>query len=235
MANKKIIIAIDGFSSSGKSSMAKWLAKQIGYLYVDTGAMYRAVTLYCLRNALIVGNAIDEQMLQKQLSHIHISFSPNPKTGIPETYLNGENVEKEIRSLEVSNYVSPVSTLKSVRQTLVKQQQEMGKDKGIILDGRDIGTTVFPNAELKIFITATPEIRAERRFLEMQKKGENISFDKVLENVKKRDFIDQNRTESPLKKADDAIVLDNSHVSIEKQRAWILKQFEKVMNDEPPA
>ncbi|GHT59528.1 cytidylate kinase [Bacteroidia bacterium] len=227
MSNKKITIALDGFSSSGKSSMAKWLAKQIGYVYADSGAMYRAVTLFCLQNNLIVNDVIDEEELKKQISNIRISFSTNAENGVQETYLNGVNVEKEIRTLLISNYVSPVSTLKFVREAMVRQQQEMGQKKGIVMDGRDIGTVVFPDAELKIFVTATPEVRAERRFLEMQEKGDAVAYEDILENVKKRDYIDQNRAESPLRKADDAIVLDNSHLTINEQREWLLKQFEE--------
>jgi cytidylate kinase len=219
--DKKITIAIDGFSSSGKSSMAKWLAKELGYTYVDSGAMYRAVTLYCLKNNLISENGIDIETLKSKINDIKISFKQNAETGVSETYLNGENVEKQIRTLEVSNYVSPVSAIKFVREALVKQQREMGKKKGIVMDGRDIGTVVFPDAELKLFVTASPEIRAERRFEEMRKKGENVSFDKILENIKKRDSIDQNRKESPLRKADDAIILDNSNMSIEEQHKYI--------------
>lgn len=228
-SNKKIIIAIDGFSSSGKSTMAKWLAKKLGYAYVDTGAMYRSVTLYALRNRLISSIGIDEQALKDKLENIKISFVPNAETGVSETYLNGENVEKEIRGLEVSNYVSPISTLKFVRENLVKQQQEMGTAKGIVMDGRDIGTVVFPNAELKIYVTASPEVRAERRFLEMKEKGENITFNDILENVKSRDFIDQNRAEGPLKKADDAIELDNSNLTIPEQQAWLLQKYNETM------
>jgi cytidylate kinase len=227
MSNKKITIALDGFSSSGKSSMAKWLAKQIGYIYADSGAMYRAVTLFCLQNGLINNDIVDEEGLKTQIGNIHISFATNAESGGQETYLNGQKVEKEIRTLLISNYVSPVSAIKFVRQAMVRQQQEMGQKKGIVMDGRDIGTVVFPDAKLKIFVTATPEIRAERRFLEMQEKGEPVAYEDILENVKKRDYIDQNRAESPLRKADDAIVLDNSRLTIEEQREWLLKQFEE--------
>ena len=225
--NKKITIALDGFSSSGKSSMAKWLAKKIGYIYVDSGAMYRAVTLFCLQNNLITNEIIDEEKLKSQIDNIKISFVQNAESGVSETYLNGVNVEKEIRSLLVSNYVSPVSTIKFVREAMVRQQHEMGQQKGIVMDGRDIGTVVFPDAELKIFVTATPEIRAQRRFLEMQEKGEAVAYKDILENVKKRDFIDQNRAESPLRKADDAIVLDNSHLTIDEQREWLINMVKK--------
>jgi len=224
--NKKITIALDGFSSSGKSSMAKWLAKKIAYIYVDSGAMYRAVTLFCLQNNLISNEIIDEEELKSQIENIKISFVPNAGNGVSETYLNGKNVEKEIRTLLVSNYVSPVSAIKFVREAMVRQQQEMGRQKGIVMDGRDIGTVVFPEAELKIFVSATPEIRAQRRFLEMQEKGETVAYEDILENVKKRDFIDQNRAESPLKKADDAIILENSHLTIDEQHKWLIKQYE---------
>ena len=211
--------------------MAKWLAKQLSYAYVDTGAMYRSVTLYALRNNLISDNAIDEQTLKNSMDNINISFVPNTETGVSETYLNGENVEKEIRTLEVSNYVSPISTLKFVREHLVKQQQAMGAAKGIVMDGRDIGTVVFPYAELKIYVTASPEVRAERRYLEMQEKGDNVAFEDILENVKKRDFIDQNRSESPLRKATDAIELDNSNLTIAEQQAWLLQRYNGVIQE----
>ena len=229
MTTKKITIALDGFSSSGKSSMAKWLAKKIGYIYVDSGAMYRAVTLFCLQNNLISNEIIDEEKLKTQIDSIKISFVPNAGSGVSETYLNGVNVEKEIRTLLVSNYVSPVSAIKFVREAMVRQQQAMGQQKGIVMDGRDIGTVVFPDAELKIFVTATPTVRAKRRFLEMQEKGETVAYEDILENVKKRDFIDQNRAESPLKKADDAILLDNSHLTINKQREWLIEQYEHIV------
>ncbi len=226
---KKITIAIDGFSSSGKSTMAKWLAKKLGYIYVDTGAMYRAVTLYCLQNNIISGNVINEDELKECINDIKISFIPNKETGVSETYLNGKNVEKEIRTLLVSDHVSPVSTLKFVRKILVSQQQEMGKQKGIVMDGRDVGTVVFPDAELKIYVTASPEVRAERRFLEMKQKGDNVTFEEILGNVKRRDYIDQNREESPLRKADDALELDNSHMTIEEQQAWLIQKYEEVI------
>ena len=226
MNTKKIIITLDGFSSSGKSSMAKSLAKKIGYIYVDSGAMYRAVTLFCLQNNLIFNEIIDEEKLKSQIENIKISFVPNAENGVSETYLNGKNVEKKIRSLLVSNYVSPVSAIKFVLEAMVRLQQEMGREKGIVMDGRDIGTVVFPDAELKIFVTATPEIRAQRRFLEMKEKGEMVVYEDILENVNKRDFIDQNRSESPLRKADDAIILDNSRLTIDEQYEWLIKQYE---------
>lgn len=227
---KKIIIAIDGFSSCGKSTMAKDLAREIGYIYIDSGAMYRAITLFCLQNGLITDDAVNEAELTARLNHIKLSFVLNPETGKPETMLNGINVEKEIRTLEVSNHVSLVSAIASVRKAMVAQQQQMGLEKGIVMDGRDIGTTVFPEAELKIFVTASAEIRAQRRFDEMLAKGEQATFDSILENVKTRDFLDQNREESPLRKADDALLLDNSNLTIPEQKRWLISQFERVIN-----
>lgn len=225
---KKITIAIDGFSSCGKSTMAKDLAKEIGYIYIDSGAMYRAVTLYNIQHDLFKQNGIDTETLRKQMNQIHITFHLDEKTNSPQTYLNGVNVEKEIRTMEVSSKVSFISVLDFVRQALVAQQQEMGKAKGIVMDGRDIGTTVFPDAELKIFVTASPEIRAQRRYDELKAKGLEASFEEILANVKERDYIDQNREVSPLRKADDAILLDNSHLTIEQQKEWLNEQFQKV-------
>lgn len=226
---KKITIAIDGFSSCGKSTMAKDLAREIGYLYIDSGAMYRAVTLYSLRHGLFTPDGIDTETLRAHLGRIRITFRPDPLTGLPQTYLNGENVEKEIRTMEVSSKVSPISALGFVRQALVAQQQELGKAKGIVMDGRDIGTTVFPDAELKIFVTASPEIRAQRRYEELKAKGQEASFEEILANVKERDHIDQNRAVSPLRKAEDAILLDNSHLTIAEQKAWLSEQFHKAI------
>ncbi len=208
--------------------MAKDLAREIGYIYIDSGAMYRALTYYCLQNRLIRNGVVDEQELADQMKQIHISFVLNPETGRPDTFLNGLNVEKEIRTLEVSQHVSIVSAIAFVRKTMVVQQQEMGELKGIVMDGRDIGTTVFPEAELKIFVTASPEIRAQRRLDEMIQKGESASFDEILENVKQRDFLDQNREESPLRKADDALLLDNSMLTIAEQKQWLFSQFQRV-------
>lgn len=225
---KKITIAIDGFSSCGKSTMAKDLARKIGYIYIDSGAMYRAVTLYSMENGIFTGNHIDTEKLKSQITNIHISFRLNQETGRPDTYLNGVNVENNIRTMEVSSRVSPIATLDFVREAMVAQQQEMGKAKGIVMDGRDIGTTVFPDAELKIFVTASPEIRAQRRYDELKAKGEIASYDEILENVKQRDYIDQNREVSPLRKADDALLLDNSHMTISQQKEWLEKQFNKV-------
>ena len=226
---KKITIAVDGFSSCGKSTMAKDLAKEIGYIYIDSGAMYRAVTLYCMENNLIDNmNKVNEEELLKHINDIHISFTLNPETGRPDTYLNGIRVEDKIRTMEVSNKVSPVSAIGFVREAMVAAQQEMGKSKGIVMDGRDIGTTVFPDAELKIFVTASPEIRAQRRFDELKAKGQNPVFEEILKNVEVRDFIDQNREDSPLRKADDAIELDNSHLTIAEQKEWLMNQFKRV-------
>lgn len=225
---KKITIAIDGFSSCGKSTMAKDLAREVGYIYIDSGAMYRAVTLYSIENGIFDGDVINTERLKKEIKNIHISFRSNKETGRPDTYLNGVNVENKIRSMEVSSKVSPISTLDFIREAMVAQQQAMGNEKGIVMDGRDIGTTVFPDAELKIFVTATPEIRAQRRYDELKAKGQEASFDEILENVKQRDYIDQNREVSPLRKAKDALLLDNTNLSIEEQKEWLFEQFNKV-------
>ncbi|MQN81303.1 (d)CMP kinase [Prevotella copri] len=227
---KKITIAIDGYSSCGKSTMAKDLAKEIGYVYVDTGAMYRSVTLYALRNKLFdaEGNVkVDE--LEKKMPEIHISFKFNEATGHPDCYLNGELVEKEIRSLEVSSHVSPIAAIPFVREALVAQQKKMGEDKGIVMDGRDIGTTVFPDAELKIFVTASSQVRAQRRYDELQEKGMPADFEDILKNVEERDYIDTHRETSPLRQAEDAIVLDNSQLTIPQQKAWLMKQYQKAI------
>ena len=213
---KKITIAIDGFSSCGKSTMAKDLAREIGYIYIDSGAMYRAVTLYSIENGIFDGDTIDTEKLKHRMKDIHISFRIDPETGRPNTYLNDVNVENKIRTMEVSSKVSPISALDFVRSAMVEQQQAMGRKKGIVMDGRDIGTTVFPDAELKIFVTATPEIRAQRRYDELKAKGQEASFNEILENVKQRDYIDQNRKVSPLKKADDAIVVDSTNLTIDQ-------------------
>lgn len=228
---KKIVIAIDGYSSCGKSTMAKELARQIGYIYIDSGAMYRSVALYCLGNNLFNGKEINTAALQQALPSLRISFRLDPNTHKPITYLNGINVENKIRSLEVSNHVSPVAALSFVREALVKQQQAMGKSKGIVMDGRDIQTVVFPNAELKIFVTASAEVRAERRYKELQEKGQPASYEAVLKNIKDRDYIDEHREVSPLRKADDAIILDNSHLTIDEQNAWLLEQYHKVVDE----
>lgn len=228
---KKIVIAIDGHSSSGKSTMAKELAQEIGYVYIDTGAMYRAVTLYALRQGYIQGNSINEKALEADMPRLSITFQSNPGTGKSDTFLNGEDVEKEIRGMEVANKVSLVASIGFVRKAMVAQQQVMGKEKGIVMDGRDIGTVVFPHAELKLFVTASPEVRAQRRVDELLAKGEKVSYEEVLENVKKRDFIDSTREESPLRKADDAIVLDNSNMSRAEQKAWLREKFEAYVKE----
>lgn len=224
---KKIIIAIDGFSSCGKSTMAKDLAREISYVYVDTGAMYRAVTLYALRNNLFNSdNTVKVDELEQQMKNITISFKFNTETGRPDTYLNGELVEKEIRSLEVSSHVSPIAAVPFVRTAMVAQQQRMGESKGIVMDGRDIGTTVFPQAELKIFVTASAEVRAQRRYDELQAKGMPADYADILKNVEERDYIDSHREVSPLCKADDAIELDNSHMTIPEQKAWLMEKYQ---------
>ena len=226
---KKITIAIDGHSSCGKSTMAKDLAREVGYVYVDTGAMYRSVTLYALRNGLFTADGIDEAGLRQQLPDIHISFQFNAKTGRPDTYLNGELVEQDIRTMEVSSHVSPIATLGFVREAMVAQQQEMGRGGGVVMDGRDIGTVVFPNAELKIFVTASAEVRAQRRYDELQAKGMPADYADILKNVQERDYIDSHREVSPLRKADDAIELDNSHLTIAEQKQWLMDRFNETL------
>lgn len=212
--------------------MAKDLAKRIGYIYVDTGAMYRSVTLFALRNNLFnEDGSVKEEELEKRMNEIEIGFKLNEETGIPDTYLNGELVEKEIRTMEVSNHVSPIAAIPFVRTAMVAQQQKMGKEKGIVMDGRDIGTVVFPDAELKIFVTASAEVRAQRRFDELKGKGMEANFDEILKNVQERDYIDSHREVSPLRQADDAIVLDNSYMTIEEQNKWLFSQYEKAANE----
>ena len=223
---KKITIAIDGYSSCGKSTMAKDLAREVGYIYVDTGAMYRSVTLYAMRNGLFnADGSINTCELEQKMDEINISFRLNSETGRPDTYLNGELVEKDIRTMELSARVSPIAALPFVRKALVARQQAMGKEKGIIMDGRDIGTVVFPDAELKIFVTASAEVRAQRRYDELKAKGMPADFDDILKNVKERDYIDSHREVSPLRKADDAIELDNSNMTIAEQKAWLMQKF----------
>ena len=228
---RKITIAIDGFSSCGKSTMAKDLAKRIGYVYVDSGAMYRAVTLYAMEHGCFNGEQLDVEKLRSMMGDIHISFLFNSETGKPDTYLNNLKVEDRIRSMEVSERVSIVAALDFVRSEMVAQQQAFGKEKGVVMDGRDIGTTVFPDAELKIFLTASPEIRAQRRYDELKAKGQEASFDEILENVKERDYLDQHREVSPLVQAEDAILLDNSHLTIEEQNDWLMKEYLKRAED----
>lgn len=224
---KKIIIAIDGYSSSGKSTMARDLARRIGYVYVDSGAMYRAVTLYAIEHDMASPEkGVDTVALVKALPDIHISFTPAGSDGIQHTLLNGKDVEREIRDMQVSSLVSPVAVIPEVRHHLTTLQQEYGKEKGIVMDGRDIGTTVFPDAEMKVFVNASPEERARRRVKELTDKGETVTYEEVLENIKERDHIDTTRKESPLRKAEDAVLLDNDNMTIEQQMDWLLKLYE---------
>ncbi|MGL4851672.1 MAG: (d)CMP kinase [Phocaeicola sp.] len=224
---KKITIAIDGHSSCGKSTMAKDLAREIGYIYIDSGAMYRAVTLYALQNNCFTADGIDKEKLRNLLPEVHISFILDPETQRPITCLNNVAIEDKIRNMEVSSRVSLVAALDFVREKLVEQQQAMGKEKGIVMDGRDIGTVVFPDAELKLFVTASANVRAQRRYDELQAKGDNASFEEILANVKERDYLDENRETSPLSRAKDALLLDNSELTIEQQKDWLLATFEK--------
>ncbi len=222
---KKIVIAVDGFSSCGKSTFAKLVAARLGYIFIDTGAMYRAVTLYALENGAITNGILNESALIGMLDDIDISFRFNPERGASDIYVNDVWVEGKIRTIEVSNLVSSVSAVAEVRRRLVALQQRMGRDKGVVMDGRDIGTVVFPNAELKIFMTADPEVRAERRYLELQAKGEQVSMEEIVENIRQRDHLDQTRAISPLRKADDAIVLDNGGMTLEEEMAWFDEIF----------
>jgi len=223
---KKITIAIDGHSSCGKSTMAKDLAHEVGYVYVDTGAMYRSVTLYALRNGMFAADGtINEEELQRQLGNIQID--QKLVDGKTVTFLNGENVEHDIRTMEVSNHVSPIATLGFVREALVAQQQKMGQEGGIVMDGRDIGTVVFPHAELKVFVTASAEVRAQRRYDELKGKGMEADYDDILKNVQERDYIDSHREVSPLRQADDALLLDNSNMTIGQQKEWLLERFKE--------
>ncbi|HNW50163.1 MAG TPA: (d)CMP kinase [Prolixibacteraceae bacterium] len=231
MTGRKIIIAIDGHSSSGKSTLSKDLAVKLKYNYIDSGSMYRAVTLYAIRNNLINNGIVNKEDLISQLDRISISFKYNPADQKSDTILNGENVEREIRGLEVSNAVSPVATIKEVRAAMVKIQKQLGKERGIVMDGRDIGTVVYPEAELKLFVTTSPKIRAQRRFDELKAKGEQVTFEEVLKNVEERDYIDQNREESPLRKAADAIELNNGNMTREEQLEWVLTKVNLILND----
>lgn len=233
MMKKKITIAIDGHSSCGKSTMAKDLAKELGYVYVDTGAMYRSVTLFAMRNHLFheADGSVNVTELEQRMNEVVISFHFNEQTGRPDTYLNGECVENEIRTMNVSNRVSIIAALPFVRTAMVEQQQRMGAEGGVVMDGRDIGTVVFPHAELKIFVTASPEVRAERRYKELKAKGEDVDFDEILKNVQQRDYLDSHREVAPLRKADDALELDNSHLTIAEQKKWLLEQVEKVIGN----
>ncbi len=229
MKQKRITVAIDGHSSCGKSTMAKALAKRVGYAYIDTGAMYRAVTLYCLEHDMIKGDEVNKPRLRRHIPKIEITFQVNEE-GKSDTWLNGKNVEKEIRGMEVSNKVSLVSAIGFVRRAMVAQQQAMGKNKGIVMDGRDIGTAVFPDAELKVFVTASAKVRAQRRFDELLGKGETgINFDDILRNVEERDYIDSHREVNPLRQATDALVLDNSNITIAEQQQWLLQKYEEVV------
>jgi cytidylate kinase len=227
-SNKQLIIAVDGHSSCGKSTFAKAIAKKLGYIYIDTGAMYRAVTLFAMRNNLIADGKVEISKLKVLLGSIHVAFVKNVDKGHDDMYLNGENVEEEIRRMEVSNNVSQISQIKEVREKMVDLQRKMGESRGVILDGRDIGTVVFPNADIKLFMTADPEVRAGRRFKELSEKGDSVSFEEILANVKKRDEIDTTRAESPLRKADDAIVLDNSFLTPEQQLKWFDELIENL-------
>jgi len=227
----KFIIAIDGFSSCGKSTVAKDLARELGYLYIDSGAMYRAVTLYCLQNDLISDGIVQADELKKQIGNIDLHFRYNPSTQKNETWLNGINVEDAIRSPEVAEMVSPVSVIGFVREAMVRFQREMGRNKGIVMDGRDIGTVVFPDADLKIFMTASPKIRAQRRYDELRAKGLNVSMEEVMRNITERDRIDSTRAISPLRQAEDALVLDNSQLTREEQLAWVMEKVRMVNRD----
>ena len=227
---KKITIAIDGHSSCGKSTMAKELARQLGYVYVDTGAMYRTVTLFAMRHNLFLADGeVDTDALRKCMPEIEVSFRFNEETGRPDAYLNGECVEKVIRSIDVSNHVSKVATIPFVREAMVDQQRRMGAEKGIVMDGRDIGTTVFPDAELKIFVTASSQVRAQRRYDELKEKGMPADFDEILKNVEERDYIDSHREVSPLRQAPDALLLDNSNMTIPEQNAWLMDKVKALV------
>lgn len=228
---KKIIIALDGHSSCGKSTMAKALAKKIGYIYVDTGAMYRTMTLFALRNGIFNGTELDAARLEALLPQVNVSFVLDPETNLPLACLNGEIVEQEIRTMEVSSRVSPIAALPFVRTLLTKMQQQMGEAKGIVMDGRDIGTAVFPQAELKIFVTASAEVRAQRRYDELTAKGEQVTFEEILKNVQERDYIDSHREVAPLKQAEDALVLDNSNMTREEQNEWLMNAYLKACNE----
>ena len=227
---RRLTIAIDGHSSCGKSTMAKDLAREVGYIYVDTGAMYRAVTLFCMRNNLIdaQGEVLVER-LREAMPQVRVTFRLNEETGRPDTYLNNERVEDTIRSIEVSANVSKVAAIPFVREAMVEQQRLLGKEKGVVMDGRDIGTTVFPDAELKVFVTASPEVRARRRYDELKAKGMPADYDDILKNVQERDYMDSHRAVSPLRKAEDALLLDNSEMTIAQQKEWLMEKFNKAL------
>ena len=226
---QKIVIAIDGFSSCGKSTFAKAIAARLGYIFIDTGAMYRAVTLYALEQGAIVEGKVDEAAVVALLPEVNISFRFNAERGASDVYVNGELAEGKIRTIEVSNCVSSVSSIREVREKLVAMQQQMGRERGVVMDGRDIGTVVFPDAELKIFMTAEPKVRAERRYAELTAKGDKVTMEEILENVISRDKADMERAISPLRQADDAVVLDNSYMSVEEQMAWFMERYEQIV------
>jgi cytidylate kinase len=225
---KKLIIAIDGFSSCGKSTMAKSLAKSLNYTYLDTGAMYRAASLFCLQKGLYAEGQLDVEGLRRRLDEVEVSF--RSEGGVAQTYLNGTNVEREIRTLAVSNAVSPVSAVGFLREKMVELQRKAGRDGGVVMDGRDIGTVVFPHADLKIFVTADAKIRAQRRYDELVAKGQPEPFEAILENIERRDYYDQNREVSPLRKADDALIMDNGCLTLEEQDAWLLERVKEVLD-----
>ena len=226
---QKIVIAIDGFSSCGKSTFAKAIAARLGYIFIDTGAMYRAVTLYALEQGAIVEGKVDEAAVVALLPEVNISFKFNAERGVSDVYVNGELAEGKIRTIEVSNCVSSVSSIREVREKLVAMQQQMGRERGVVMDGRDIGTVVFPDAELKIFMTAEPKVRAERRYAELTAKGDKVTMEEILENVISRDKADMERAISPLRQAEDAVVLDNSYMSVEEQMAWFMERYEQIV------
>ena len=228
--NRKIVIAIDGFSSCGKSTFAKAIAARLGYIFIDTGAMYRAVTLYALEHGAVMGGEVDKERVVALLPEVNISFRFNSERGASDVYINGEWAEDKIRSIEVSNMVSKVSSIAEVREKLVAMQQQMGRERGVVMDGRDIGTVVFPDAELKIYMTADPQVRAERRYAELRAKGDDVTMEEILENVISRDKADMTREISPLCQADDAVVLDNSYMSVEEQMAWFMERYEGIVN-----
>ena len=229
--SKKIVIAIDGFSSCGKSTFAKAIAARLGYIFIDTGAMYRAVTLYALQQGAIRSGVVDDDAVVALLNDVEITFRFNPKRGASDIYVNGDLAEDKIRSIEVSNCVSSVSSIREVREKLVAMQQQMGRDRGVVMDGRDIGTVVFPDAELKIYMTADARVRAERRYAELKAKGDDVTLEEILENVISRDNADMTRAISPLRRADDAVELDNSYMSVEEQMAWFMERYEQVINE----
>ena len=227
---KKIIVAIDGHSSCGKSTMAKDLAREVGYIYVDTGAMYRTVTLYALRHGMFQSDGtVNEEALREAMPTVQVSFVLDPATQLPHACLNGEDVENDIRGMEVSSHVSPLAALPFVREAMTRQQQLMGQAKGIVMDGRDIGTVVFPQAELKVFVTASAEVRAQRRYDELTAKGKTVNYEEILQNVTERDYIDSHRSVAPLRQAPDALLLDNSHLTIAEQKAWLRQRFDEAV------